>query len=292
MANILNGKAVAQAVRARVAAEAAALVRTTGVTPGLAVVLVGDDPASAVYVRNKDRACREAGMASTTHHLPADTSESALLDLLARLNADRTVHGILVQLPLPKHIREARVLEAIDPAKDVDGFHPENVGLLTIGRPRFVPATPAGIVALLEAAAVDPAGRRAVVIGRSNIVGKPAALLLLHRHATVTVCHSRTADLPAVVREADIVVAAIGKPQAVKGDWIKPGAVVIDVGINRLPDGRLVGDVEFEAASRVAGAITPVPGGVGPMTIAMLLDNTLAAARRAAAVAAGVKDTP
>ncbi|HEX7126815.1 MAG TPA: bifunctional methylenetetrahydrofolate dehydrogenase/methenyltetrahydrofolate cyclohydrolase FolD [Thermodesulfobacteriota bacterium] len=292
MASILNGKAVAQAVRARVAAEAAALVRTTGVTPGLAVVLVGDDPASAVYVRNKDRACREAGMASTTHHLPADTSESALLELLARLNADRTVHGILVQLPLPKHIREARVLEAIDPAKDVDGFHPENVGLLTIGRPRFVPATPSGIVALLEAAAVDPAGRRAVVIGRSNIVGKPTALLLLHRHATVTVCHSRTVDLPAVVREADIVVAAIGKPQAVKGDWIRPGAVVIDVGINRLPDGRLVGDVEFDAALRVAGAITPVPGGVGPMTIAMLLDNTLAAAKRATAVAAGVKDTP
>ncbi len=291
MAQILDGKAVAQAVRARVATEAAALVRTTGVTPGLAVVLVGDDPASAVYVRNKDRACREAGMASATHHLPADTAESALLDLLARLNADPAVHGILVQLPLPKHIREARVLEAVHPAKDVDGFHPENVGLLTIGRPRFAPATPCGIMALLEAASVDPAGRRAVVIGRSNIVGKPVALLLLHRHATITVCHSRTADLPAVVREADIVVAALGKPQAVKGDWIKPGAVVVDVGINRLPDGRLVGDVDFAAASRVAGVITPVPGGVGPMTIAMLLDNTLTAARLSTAAAVRAKDT-
>ncbi len=290
MTQILDGKAVAQAVRARVATEAATLQRASGVTPGLAVVLVGDNPASAVYVRNKDRACREAGMASATYHLPADTSESALLDLLVRLNADPAVHGILVQLPLPGQIREARILEAIDPLKDVDGFHPVNVGLLTIGRPRFAPATPRGILALLDAASVDPAGKRAVVIGRSNIVGKPAALLLLQRHATVTICHSRTADLPAVVREADIVVAAIGKAEAVKGDWIKPGAAVIDVGINRTADGRLVGDVDFAAAARVAGVITPVPGGVGPMTIAMLLQNTLEAARSAARAASGVRD--
>lgn len=291
MAQILDGKAVAQAVRARVAADAAALARATGVIPGLAVVLVGDDPASAVYVRSKDRACREAGMASATHHLPADTPEPALLDLLARLNADPAVHGILVQLPLPKHIREDRVLQAVDPAKDVDGFHPENVGLLTIGRPRFVPATPRGIMVLLDAAGVDPMGKRAVVVGRSNIVGKPTALLLLHRHATVTICHSRTTDLPAVVREADIVVAALGKPEAVKGDWLKPGAAVIDVGVNRMPDGRLVGDVEFQGASRVAGVITPVPGGVGPMTIAMLLENTLTAARMTAEPRGASKDT-
>jgi methylenetetrahydrofolate dehydrogenase (NADP+)/methenyltetrahydrofolate cyclohydrolase len=281
---ILDGKAVAQALRSRVAEGVGALAREAGVTPGLAVVLVGDDPASAVYVRNKDRACREAGMESTTHRLPAATSEADLLALVARLNADPAVHGILVQLPLPPHLREARVLEAIDPAKDVDGFHPENVGLLAIGRPRFVPATPRGVLALLEAAGVDPAGKRAAVVGRSNIVGKPTALLLLHRHATVTVCHSRTGDLPGVLREADIVVAAIGKPEAIRGDWLRPGAAVIDVGVNRLPDGRLVGDVAFEEAAARAAVITPVPGGVGPMTIAMLLDNTLAAARAAASV--------
>jgi methylenetetrahydrofolate dehydrogenase (NADP+) / methenyltetrahydrofolate cyclohydrolase len=279
---ILDGKAVAQALRSRVAEGVGALAREAGVTPGLAVVLVGDDPASAVYVRNKDRACREAGMGSTTHRLPAATSEADLLALVARLNADPAVHGILVQLPLPPHLREARVLEAIDPAKDVDGFHPENVGLLAIGRPRFVPATPRGVLALLEAAGVDPAGKRAAVVGRSNIVGKPTALLLLHRHATVTICHSRTGDLPGVLREADIVVAAIGKPEAIRGDWLRPGAAVIDVGVNRLPDGRLVGDVAFEEAAARAAVITPVPGGVGPMTIAMLLDNTLAAARAAA----------
>jgi methylenetetrahydrofolate dehydrogenase (NADP+)/methenyltetrahydrofolate cyclohydrolase len=284
VAKILDGKAVAQALRSRVAEGVGALAREAGVTPGLAVVLVGDDPASAVYVRNKDRACREAGMWSTTHRLPAATSEADLLAVVARLNADPAVHGILVQLPLPRHVREARVLEAIDPAKDVDGFHPENVGLLAIGRPRFVPATPRGVLALLEAAGVDPAGKRAAVVGRSNIVGKPTALLLLHRHATVTICHSRTDDLPGVLGEADVVVAAIGKPQAIRGDWLKPGAAVIDVGVNRLPDGRLVGDVAFEEAAARAAVITPVPGGVGPMTIAMLLDNTLAAARAAAGV--------
>ncbi len=279
MSQILDGRAVAQEVRARVAAGVAALKAERGVTPGLAAILVGDDSASAVYVRNKDRACREAGLASATHRLAADTSEAALLDLIGRLNEDPAVHGILVQLPLPPQIREARVLEAVAPEKDVDGFHPENVGLLTIGRPRVAPATPRGVLALLDAAGVDPAGRRAVVVGRSNIVGKPTALLLLHRHATVTICHSRTVDLPGVVGEADILVAALGRPQAIRGEWIKQGAAVIDVGTNRLPDGRLVGDVDFDGALARAAVVTPVPGGVGPMTIAMLLDNTLAAAR-------------
>jgi methylenetetrahydrofolate dehydrogenase (NADP+)/methenyltetrahydrofolate cyclohydrolase len=291
VAQVLDGKAVAQAVRGRVAESAAALLRERGVTPGLAVVLVGDDPGSALYVRNKDRACREAGMASTTHRLPADTPQAALLDLLARLNADPAVHAVLVQLPLPRHVDEARVLEAIRPEKDVDGFHPENVGLLAIGRPRFVPATPKGILALLDAAGVDPAGARAVVVGRSNIVGKPTALLLLQRHATVTICHSRTRDLAAVVREADVLVAAVGRPQVIRGEWIKPGAAVIDVGVNRLPDGRLVGDVEFEPAKARAGLITPVPGGVGPMTVAMLLENTLAAARASVEGGASVRRT-
>jgi methylenetetrahydrofolate dehydrogenase (NADP+)/methenyltetrahydrofolate cyclohydrolase len=289
LSQILDGRAVAQEVRARVAAGVAALKAERGVTPGLAAILVGDDSASAVYVRNKDRACREAGLASATHRLAADTSEAALLDLIGRLNEDPAVHGILVQLPLPPQIREARVLEAVAPEKDVDGFHPENVGLLTIGRPRVAPATPRGVLALLDAAGVDPAGRRAVVVGRSNIVGKPTALLLLHRHATVTICHSRTVDLPGVVGEADILVAALGRPQAIRGEWIKQGATVIDVGTNRLPDGRLVGDVDFDGALARAAVVTPVPGGVGPMTIAMLLDNTLAAARRQVSAAASVQ---
>jgi methylenetetrahydrofolate dehydrogenase (NADP+)/methenyltetrahydrofolate cyclohydrolase len=289
LSQILDGRAVAQEVRARVAAGVAALKAERGVTPGLAAILVGDDSASAVYVRNKDRACREAGLASATHRLAADTSEAVLLDLIGRLNEDPAVHGILVQLPLPPQIREARVLEAVAPEKDVDGFHPENVGLLTIGRPRVAPATPRGVLALLDAAGVDPAGRRAVVVGRSNIVGKPTALLLLHRHATVTICHSRTVDLPGVVGEADILVAALGRPQAIRGEWIKQGAAVIDVGTNRLPDGRLVGDVDFDGALARAAVVTPVPGGVGPMTIAMLLDNTLAAARRQVSAAASVQ---
>ncbi|HWP34091.1 MAG TPA: bifunctional 5,10-methylenetetrahydrofolate dehydrogenase/5,10-methenyltetrahydrofolate cyclohydrolase [Thermodesulfobacteriota bacterium] len=287
MAQILDGRAVAQGVRARVAAEVAALRAERGVVPGLAAVLVGDDPASALYVRNKERACREAGMVSTTHRLPADTPETALLALLARLNADPAVHAILVQLPLPGHIDQARVLGAVAPHKDVDGFHPENVGLLTLGRPRVAPATPRAVLALLDAAGIDPAGRRAVVIGRSQIVGKPTALLLLQRHATVTICHSRTTDLPRVVGEAEIVVAALGRPQAIRGEWLRPGAAVIDVGITRLPDGRLVGDVDFEGALARAAVVTPVPGGVGPMTIAMLLDNTLTLARSQAAGAAG-----
>lgn len=282
-ARLIDGKAISAAVRARVRDRAAEFSARTGVTPCLATVLVGDDPASRVYVRNKGKGCREAGMLSRQIDLPASASEAELLDLVARLNADPAVHGILVQLPLPPQIDESKVIEAIDPAKDVDGFHPVNAGRLLSGRPCFVPCTPLGILEMLDREGVDLKGKHAVVVGRSNIVGKPAALLLLSRHATVTVCHSRTADLPAVVRSADVVVAAVGKAQMVRGSWIKPGATVIDVGINRLPDGRLVGDVAFEEALETAGKITPVPGGVGPMTIAMLLQNTLEAAVRAAA---------
>jgi len=282
-ARIIDGKAVAAKVRARVRERAARFIARSGVTPCLAAVLVGEDPASRLYVRNKGKACLEAGMLSRQVELPAHTSEAELLGLIARLNADPLVHGILVQLPLPPHIDEARVIEAVDPRKDVDGFHPVNAGRLLTGRPAFVPCTPLGILELLDHEGVDLAGRRAVVVGRSNIVGKPAALLLLSRHATVTICHSRTADLPEVVRSADVVVAAVGRAGMIRGSWIKPGAVVIDVGINRLPDGRLAGDVAFEEAKEAAGLITPVPGGVGPMTIAMLLHNTLEAAIGAAA---------
>jgi methylenetetrahydrofolate dehydrogenase (NADP+)/methenyltetrahydrofolate cyclohydrolase len=249
------------------------------VQPGLAVVLVGHDPASQVYVRNKTLACTEVGIRTFDHHLPAETSEVALLDLVRRLNADPAVDGILVQLPLPAQVDSRRVLLAIDPAKDVDGFHPDNLGRLLLGEPRFVACTPSGVMMLLAEAAAPLAGARAVVVGRSNIVGKPMALLLQAADATVTVCHSRTRDLAAEVARADVVVAALGRPAAIRGAWIREGAVVIDVGTNRLTDGKLVGDVEFAAAAERAAAITPVPGGVGPMTIAMLLDNTLAAAR-------------
>jgi methylenetetrahydrofolate dehydrogenase (NADP+)/methenyltetrahydrofolate cyclohydrolase len=277
---IIDGRKIAEQTRAEHAAGARALLASHGVVPHLAAVLAGDDPASAVYVRNKQLACQKAGMKSTLHRLPASTSQSELLDLVARLNADRDVHGILVQLPLPKGIDATRVLGAIDPAKDVDAFHPQNVGLLQQGRPRFVPCTPAGVMRMLEVAGIATSGKHAVVIGRSDIVGKPMATLLSQKgtDATVTICHSRTQDIGAYARSADILVAALGIPQFVKGDMIKPGAVVIDVGINRVGD-KLVGDVDFAAASRVAGAITPVPGGVGPMTIAMLLGNTLKAAR-------------
>jgi methylenetetrahydrofolate dehydrogenase (NADP+)/methenyltetrahydrofolate cyclohydrolase len=243
-------------------------------------VLVGDDPASRVYVRNKGKACHEAGMLSRQIDLPATLPENDLLALVAELNADPSVHGILVQLPLPGHINESRVIEAISPDKDVDGFHPVNAGRLLRGGTCFVPCTPLGIMKMLDHESVDLKGKHAVVVGRSNIVGKPVALLLLAKHATVTICHSRTKDLPAVVRSADVVVAAVGKAEMIRGAWIAPGAVVIDVGINRLPDGRLVGDVAFEEAREVAGKITPVPGGVGPMTITMLLHNTLEAATR------------
>ncbi len=277
---IIDGKRIAAQVRAEVAAAAGEL-RARGVTPGLTVVRVGDDPASAIYVRGKRKACEEAGIHSVEHHLPATTGQKELMDLVARLNADRSVHGILVQIPLPDQIDEDPVLDAIDPGKDADGFHPFNVGCLWTGKPAPRACTPRGIMRLLDEARVDLEGKRALVVGRSNIVGKPMAAMLLERHATVTVAHSRTQDLAGEVGRADVVVAAIGKAEMVKGAWVKPGAVVIDVGMNRLPDGKLVGDVEFAEAAKRASAITPVPGGVGPMTIAMLLVNTVELARGA-----------
>jgi methylenetetrahydrofolate dehydrogenase (NADP+)/methenyltetrahydrofolate cyclohydrolase len=288
VAAIIDGKAFAAGLRARVAAAVAGFVGAAGRVPGLAVVLVGDDPASAVYVRSKGRMTVEAGMASFEHRLDAATPQAELLALIDRLNADPAVDGILVQLPLPPHIDEAAVIARIDPAKDVDGFTAENAGRLATGLEGFVPCTPLGCLMLLKDRLGDLAGLDAVVIGRSNIVGKPMAQLLLRESCTVTVAHSRTRDLADVVRRADIVVAAVGRPGMVKGDWLKPGATVIDVGINRidLADGktRLIGDVDFAGASEVAGAITPVPGGVGPMTIAVLLRNTLVAAHRRAGV--------
>lgn len=279
-AHIIDGKALALSLREGIAHEVSALEKTTGLKPGLAAVLVGDDPASAVYVRNKKIACEKAGLYPQEHVLPASTSQEALLALIHQLNADPKIHGILVQLPLPAHIESRAILQAVSPEKDVDGFHPVNVGRLVEGDPVFVPCTPKGVIHMIDSTGVDIAGKRAVVIGRSNIVGKPVAMLLLHRHATVTICHSRTKDLPSVVREADIVIAAIGKPLFVTPDMIKIGAVVIDVGINRLADGKLVGDVDFDRVKERAGWITPVPGGVGPMTIAMLLQNTLESAKR------------
>ena len=281
-AKIIDGKALAAKLRGEMAEEAKQLA-ARGVRPGLAVVLVGDDPASQIYVRNKTKALAEAGFACFDHHLAADTPEGKLLDLVKTLNLDGAVDGILVQLPLPKHIDSKRVLLTIDPAKDVDGFHPENLGRLLIGEPRFIACTPYGIMKLIEEAGTQVRGASAVVVGRSNIVGKPVSVLLTNADATVTVCHSKTRDLPAVIASADILVAAIGRAQMIRGSWIKPGATVIDVGTNRLPTGKLVGDVEFAAAVERAGAITPVPGGVGPMTIAMLLANTLESARRRAA---------
>ena len=281
---IIDGKAAAATLRAEVAAEVTRFRAATGRAPGLAVVLVGEDPASAVYVRSKGRATIEAGMESFEHKLAPDTPEAELLALVDRLNADPRVDGILVQLPLPPHIDANKVITRIDPDKDVDGFHPVNAGRLAIGLDGFVPCTPLGCLKLLRHELGDLSGLNAVVIGRSNIVGKPMALLLLGDSATVTIAHSRTRDLPAVVRQADIVVAAVGRPEMVKGDWLKPGATVIDVGINRVmgDDGksRLVGDVDFASASLVAGAITPVPGGVGPMTIACLIRNTFVSAAR------------
>lgn len=283
-AQIIDGKAIAEQVRADVARDVAAFVATRGRAPGLAVVLVGEDPASQVYVRNKAKQTTAAGMRSFEHRLPATTSEGEVLSLVQRLNGDDAVDGILVQLPLPAHIREASVIAAIDPGKDVDGFHPVNAGRLATGGPALVPCTPVGCVILAKSVRADLKGLDAVVIGRSNIVGKPLAQLLLKEDCTVTIAHSRTRDLPAVVARADLVMAAVGRPEMVRGSWIKPGAIVIDVGINRVPiaDGksRLVGDVAFEEARAVASAITPVPGGVGPMTIACLLRNTLAAARQ------------
>ena len=271
-ARIIDGKAVAAELRARLAGRVAAL----GYAPGLVVVRVGEDPASGVYVRNKDRAAREAGFSSRTLHLPDDTTQATLLDHIATLNVDPAVDGILVQLPLPAHIDAQAAINAVVPEKDVDGFHPVNAGRLASGQPGLVPCTPRGVMHLL--AGVPLAGARAVVLGRSQIVGRPMAQLLLAADCTVTIAHSRTRDLAAECARADILVAAVGRPEMVRADWIKPGATVIDVGINRLADGRLVGDVAFDEVAKVAGAITPVPGGVGPMTIACLLENTLDAA--------------
>lgn len=279
-ARIIDGKAIAAGIRERVAEEVKNLRSAKGVTPGLAVILVGDDPASKVYVGMKKKACEAVGIYSQEHVLPAETSQRELMELIAALNEDPRISGILVQLPLPTHLDEKEVLKAIAPAKDVDGFHPVNVGALVVGEPTFVPCTPAGIIELIKSAGIEIKGKRAVVVGRSNIVGKPVALLLLAEHATVTICHSRTTDLAAECRNADILVVAIGKPEMIKGNMIKPGAVVIDVGVNRVGEKKLVGDVKFDEAVQVAGYITPVPGGVGPMTIAMLMKNTLEAARR------------
>ena len=291
-AQIIDGKAIAESVRGEITERAAKLLSETGKRPGLAVVLVGEDPASQVYVRNKDRAAEACGFHSVKHTMPADSSEDAVLGMVDQLNNDPDIHGILVQLPLPGHIDESKVLRLIKPEKDVDGFHPINVGLLTAGErdSALVPCTPAGSLVLLKRTLGDTlSGKNAVVVGRSNIVGKPMASLLLQESCTVTVAHSRTKDLPDVVRAADIVVAAVGRPEMIKGDWIKRGATVIDVGINRIPapekgegKSRLVGDVAFDEAAEHAGAITPVPGGVGPMTIAMLMVNTIVAAYRSA----------
>jgi len=279
MTGIIDGKAVAKEVQKQIKEEVEGLERRWGLVPGLAVVLVGDDPASHIYVRNKEKACKEVGIKSFEHLLPATISEKELLALVQQLNKDKNVHGILVQLPLPPHIRAEKVLETVSPYKDIDGFHPINQGRLMLGGDGFRPCTPMGIMRLLAAVGCDPKGKNAVVVGRSNIVGKPVALMLLEKHATVTICHSRTASLRDEVGRADILVVAIGKAGLVRGEWIKPGAVVIDVGVNRLPSGKLSGDVEFDTARNRASAITPVPGGVGPMTICMLLYNTLKAAK-------------
>ncbi|WP_433942332.1 bifunctional methylenetetrahydrofolate dehydrogenase/methenyltetrahydrofolate cyclohydrolase [Brevundimonas diminuta] len=293
-ASLIDGKAFSQTLVERVAAAAARLESAHGVKPGLAVVIVGEDPASQLYVRNKGETTLKAGMRSDTHRLPAETTQNELLALIASLNADAGIHGILVQLPLPKHINSAAVLDAISPDKDVDGFHVVNAGRLAVGLPGMIPCTPLGSLMLLRDQLGDLSGLNAVIVGRSNIVGKPMAQLLLGESCTVTVAHSRTRDLPALCRTADILVAAVGRPEMIKGDWIKPGATVIDVGINRVPSRdpvkaaegktRVVGDVDFNEAVEVAGRITPVPGGVGPMTIACLLANTYTAACRAAGV--------
>ena len=278
-AHIIDGKTIAQEVRAEWKVRADTL-KARGITPGLAVIIVGEDAASKVYVSNKVKACAELGLYSQHIALPADTAEAALLKNIADLNADAKIHGILVQLPLPKHIDSNKVLQAISPEKDVDGFHPMNVGALVTGNTRFPPCTPSGAMLLLEKSGVVIEGKHAVVVGRSNIVGKPMALLLLQHNATVTICTSKTVDLASYTRDADILVVATGKPQMITGDMIKPGAAVIDVGINRLSNGKLVGDVDFDSAKEVAGWITPVPGGVGPMTITMLVANTVQAAER------------
>lgn len=279
MAILIDGKETAKAVREKIHSEVEAFAAETDKRPGLAVVIVGEDPASQVYVRNKHKACAEVGMYSEVHELPADTDEETLLSLIARLNSDEKINGILVQLPLPKHLDEKKVILAIDPKKDVDAFHPVNVGKIMIGDFTFAPCTPAGVMELLHHYGIDVCGKHCVIIGRSNIVGKPQAMLMLKENATVTVCHSRTVGLADIVRGADIVVAAVGRPKFVTAEMVKDGAVVVDVGINRTAEGKLCGDVDFDAVEPKASYITPVPGGVGPMTITMLLKNTLAAAR-------------
>lgn len=282
-ARLLDGKQLAQTMQAEIAVEAAKLTQAHGVRPGLAAVLVGDNPASEIYVRNKRKACEKAGFESWLHHLPKETTQSQLLDLIARLNADRAVHGILVQLPLPAQIQEAAIIPAVSPAKDVDGFGPENLGLLAAAHPRFLPCTPHGCQQILLRNNISIEGAHVVIVGRSNIVGKPLALILMQKapgaNATVTVCHSRSRGLADLTRSADIIVVAIGQAQFLTADMVRPGAVVVDVGINRLADGKLVGDIDFEPVRQVASALTPVPGGIGPMTITMLLYNTLQAAR-------------
>ncbi|MGA7827705.1 MAG: bifunctional methylenetetrahydrofolate dehydrogenase/methenyltetrahydrofolate cyclohydrolase FolD [Geobacteraceae bacterium] len=278
MAIIIDGKATAQKIRREITREVKKL-EEEDIRPGLAVVLVGDNPASRVYVRMKEKACCDVGIFSDEYTLPAETEEKELLSLINRLNNNDRIHGILVQLPLPEHINEAKVIEAISPDKDVDGFHPYNVGRLVLGKPTFQPCTPYGIMVLLKEYGIDLTGKEVVVVGRSNIVGKPVAFMCLQQHATVTICHTRTVDLPAKIGMADILIAAVGRPEVIPGKWIKEGAVVIDVGVNRIAEKKLVGDVEFQTAAQRASYITPVPGGVGPMTITMLLQNTLLSAK-------------
>ncbi|MDD5414615.1 MAG: bifunctional methylenetetrahydrofolate dehydrogenase/methenyltetrahydrofolate cyclohydrolase FolD [Smithellaceae bacterium] len=282
MSIIIDGSKIAQDIRSEVREETSVLKEKTGIVPGLAVVLVGEDPASQIYVGRKANACAEVGFLSREYRLPADTSEAKLLGLINDLNHDRLIHGILVQLPLPKHIATDKIIAAIDPHKDVDGFHPVNVGGLVTGSPLFVPCTPRGIMELIDRTGIVLAGKDAVVVGRSNIVGKPMALLLLAQNATVTMCHSKTKDLPKVTARADVLIAAVGRARMITADMVKEGAVVIDVGVNRLDNGKLVGDVAFDEVAAKASCITPVPGGVGPMTIAMLMKNTLDAARMSA----------
>ncbi|MCI2254591.1 bifunctional methylenetetrahydrofolate dehydrogenase/methenyltetrahydrofolate cyclohydrolase FolD [Domibacillus sp. PGB-M46] len=282
MAAIIDGKAIAKDIRTELKEEIDAM-KAAGTTPGLAVVIVGDDPASHTYVNSKEKSSKEIGIYSEVHRFPADFTEEALLEKVDELNRDKNIHGILVQLPLPKHISEDKVIDAISPEKDVDGFHPVNVGKMVIGKDSFYSCTPYGIMKMLEKEHISLEGKHVVVIGRSNIVGKPAALLSLMNNATVTICHSRTKDLAAITRQADVVIAAVGIPNYVTADHLKPGAVVIDVGINRNEEGKLCGDVDFNSAKEVAGAITPVPGGVGPMTITMLLYNTVKSAKAFAA---------
>ncbi|HLO25256.1 MAG TPA: bifunctional methylenetetrahydrofolate dehydrogenase/methenyltetrahydrofolate cyclohydrolase FolD [Geobacteraceae bacterium] len=291
MAEIIDGKAIAAKIRGEIASEVKKL-EAKGIKPGLAVVLVGEDPASKVYVSMKEKACQDVGIFSDEYKLHAETTEADLLALIDRLNSDARIHGILVQLPLPGQIDTEKVLERISPHKDVDGFHPYNVGRLVVGKPLFRPCTPYGVMVMLKESGIDLAGKEVVVVGRSNIVGKPVAFMCLQQNATVTLCHSKTRDLPARVGMADVVIAAVGQPEMIKGEWIKEGAVVIDVGVNRVGDKKLVGDVEFAAAGKRASAITPVPGGVGPMTITMLLYNTVESAKRAGTRDSGLGTGP